>query len=42
MCKAVVYTSNGNSCKKMLEAVPQLKGLKIITPDDKDKAGGTC
>ena len=37
VCKAVVYTSNGNSCKQMLEAVPQLKGLKIITPYDKEK-----
>ena len=39
VCKVVVYTSNGDSCKALLEAIPQLKGLKIITPYDKDKAG---
>ena len=36
-CKVVVYTSNGDSCKAMLNAIPQLKGLKMVTPyDDED------
>lgn len=36
-CKVVVYTSNGDSCKAMLHAIPQLKGLKMVTPyDDED------
>ena len=36
-CKVVVYTSNGDSCKAMLKAVPQLKGLKMITPYDDEE-----
>ena len=35
-CKVVVYTSNGDSCNAMLNAIPQLQGLKMITPYDND------
>jgi len=29
-CKVVVFTSNGDSCKELLNAIPQLKGLKVF------------
>jgi len=33
-CKAVVFTSNGDSCKVLLKAIPQLQGLKVFTSDE--------
>jgi len=29
-CKVVIFTSNGESCKALLKAIPQLKGLKVF------------
>ena len=33
-CKVVVFTSNGDSCKVLLKAIPQLQGLKVFTSDE--------
>merc|ERR1712194_917415 len=35
-CKVVVFTSNGDSCKVLLKAIPQLKGLKVFTSDEEE------
>ena len=34
-CKVVVFTSNGDSCKALLNAIPQLQNVKVFTPDEK-------
>lgn len=38
-CKVAIFTSNGDSCKAILNAIPQLQGLTVFTHGEKDKQG---
>ena len=38
-CRVVVFTSNGDSCMKLLKSVPQLKGCKLTRPSTPEIKG---